>query len=165
MAVAAAITSAVVGVASYQEGVQARESAKENQEKIRGEQGASNAAQAAAERRKQVREERVRRARILQSATGTGTSGSSGEFGATGALGTNLSNNFGANLGALQTGANISQYSQNVADAQGKAQNADQMLGLSQSIFSASGGFGTLGTAMKPAGDPLGDFINQQGIS
>lgn len=155
-----------LGAVSFIAGEQARgdardsqNKAREEQQKIQGEQKAQNAAQAAQERRSQVREERVRRARILQSAEGTGAEGSSGEFGAISALSTNLSSNIGSNLGRIAASDRTSTYAQNSANFMGDAQNsmfdaqqADKLFNLSTSIFSASGGFGSI----KGAGAPTG---------
>jgi hypothetical protein len=169
---AAAIGSAVVGVASYVEGQKARGAAAESQkraqaegEKMQGESRARNAADAARERRAQLREERVRRARILQSAENTGVDASSGEFGAIGSLSTNLASNIGDNLGRLGSAQRTSEYAQNAANFQGdvaqsmfKAQKMDGLFSLSSSIFSAAGGFGTLETALNSPGGSSDPF-------
>jgi hypothetical protein len=137
-----------------------RNAAAENR-KAQSEQRASNASQAAEERRKQVREERIRRARILQSSENTGTTGSSGEIGAIGGLATGLSAGIGSNLGAVQRADNISIFSQNAAnynlqaqEAQGNAQIASQIGGLGMSIFSSFGGPGMVKDAMSPRVTP-----------
>lgn len=140
-----AITSAVVGTASYVEAKEARSEQKEasvraagEQKQARSVQEAANAQQAAMEQRQQIREERVRRARIMQSAQNTGTSFSSGEFGSIGSLSTSLSSNIGANRGAIQRGQQISGFQQNAADFNLTAQNAGIDAANSQSLFSLS---------------------------
>ena len=140
-----AITSAVVGTASYVEAKEARgeqkaasERAAGQQKEARSVQEAANAQQAAMENRQQIREERVRRARIMQSAQNTGTAMSSGEFGSIGSLSTSLSSNIGANRGALQRGQQISALTQNAADFNLEAQNAGIDASNSQSLFSLS---------------------------
>jgi len=140
-----AITSAVVGTASYVEAKEARSEQKEasirsagEQKQARSVQEAANAQQAAMEQRQQIREERVRRARIMQSAQNTGTSFSSGEFGSIGSLSTSLSSNIGANRGAIQRGQQISGFQQNAADFNLTAQNAGIDAANAQSLFSLS---------------------------
>lgn len=153
----------IMGATATYQGYQARkeqaafnrQSALENK-KARNEERAQNYQQMAAERRSQVREERVRRARILQGAENSGSSGSSGEAGAIGGMATQLQANIGMNLGRAQSGNLISGYLQNAADfntsAQQsgyKAQNADALFSLSQSIFGAAGGGAGVGAAYK----------------
>lgn len=163
--VALAAASLAAGAASAYKQAQEQKEAKKDakkaeaeRNKARAEQRASNAAQAAAERRAQIREERVRRAKVIQASENTGVSGSSGEAGATGNLATTLGSNIGMNLGAIQTAENISQANQNAANFLGSAQShqADAAMWggvgqLSQSIFSASGGFNTLEGAYTKA--------------
>ena len=140
-----AITSAVVGTASYVEAKDARgeqraasERSAQQQREARSVQEASNAQQAAMESRQQIREERVRRAKILQGAQNTGTAMSSGEFGSIGSLSTNLSSNIGANRGALMRGQEISAFNQNAADFNLAAQNAGIDAANAQSLFNLS---------------------------
>ena len=149
MGVVAAIGSLAVGTASYLEGKDARQDARQSQEKVQSEQKAANAASAASERRKQVREERVRRARILQGSSASGTLESSGQLGAIGVLGTNLNDNLGANANSLAASARTSGYLQDTANAQGAAADASGLFNLSTSIFQMSGGFGTISDAAK----------------
>lgn len=136
----------------------ARKDAAREQTNIRSEQAAQNAQQAQIERRQQAKEERVRRARITQGAVNTGTNQSSGMLGSIGNLATNLSSNLGINQGALASGGRISMFSQNAADASGRAAQNDfnagmwnQFASLGSSIFGskAVGGFDTLQSAYK----------------
>lgn len=147
-----------IGGASYVAAEKGRKQAQANyaqqsreQAKVRSEQAALNAQQAANERRQQVREERIRRARVLSAAENTGTEGSSGALGAVGGFATQLGANIGTNLGQLFGTGRINQYSQSAADfgtaaqqAQSRQAGAQNLMGLSMSIFSAAGGFGQL---------------------
>lgn len=158
-----AITSAVVGTASYVEAKDAREEASANaqrsaeqQRKAQEVQQAGSAQQAAMERRQQIREERVRRARIMQASTNTGTIGSSSEFGAIGGLNTQLQSNIGQNLGAIQRGQAIGTFSQNAADFNtasqrnmNEATNAQSLFSLSTSIFSGVKGWDQVNKAIE----------------
>lgn len=111
--------------------------AVQEQRKARNEQKAQNEAQAAQERRKQLREERIRRAKILSTSQAAGVTGSSGEAGALGGLSTQLSSNLGTNLGALNSAADISLFSQNAANFSSAADQANanaQMAGQVSSL-------------------------------
>ncbi len=136
--VALLAASLAVGVTAQQEAKSGAAASRRAQSKIASEQRASNASEAMRERRQQVREERVRRARVLQSAENTGTSGSSGEAGAIGSLATQLSANIGTNLGKIQTADNISLFSQQQANAQGRIQDAQFQGQLAQTLFSST---------------------------
>ena len=153
MCIAAALGAlAVAGTAySIMEQEKAKDRQKEaakEQRKIRNEQKAQNASQAAQERRKQLREERIRRSKILATSQAAGVTGSSGETGALGGLSTQLATNLGSNLGALNSAADISLFSQNAANfssaadqASANAQMGGQVAGLAfqaNSLFSAS---------------------------
>lgn len=158
---------------SYQQQRQAskaQDRAAEEQRGIQGEQKAANAEAAAAERRQQVREARIRRAQILQSAENTGTAASSGEVGALSSLSTQLNTNLGTNASSLNRAGRISNMSQRAADAGSQANqhmmNAGVYQGLSNlggSIFQASGGWGTLGSAMKSS-NPTSPFQVRAGL-
>lgn len=111
------------------------------QKKIQNEEKARNTAQQMAERRQQVREERIKRARVMQASENTGTAGSSGELGAVSSIGTQLGANLGFNQSMIESGNRISGYTQQAADAQGKASmfNAvGSMAGNVGSIFGSS---------------------------
>lgn len=132
-------TSAAVGIVGN---IQSRNA----QKKGKAEQMAMNKAQELEERRRQFREERIKRARILQMSENTGTAGSSGEAGAMSSLSTQLSANVGMNLGLAASGAAITKYNQQAADAAGMAQTATalgQMVPtgarLANSIFQTNG--------------------------
>ena len=158
--IAAALIGGAIAVDGTLKANSARKDAAESQKKaveegkkVQAEGKANNAAQAAAERRSQIREERVRRARIMQSSENTGVDSSSGEAGALGSLATGLGTNIGSNLGRIASANRVSDYNQNIATFQGdaqqslfKAQKYDSMSALGSSIFSAAGGFGTLGS-------------------
>lgn len=160
---AIAVASAFIGGVSAYNGIQSRKEAASNysqqadeQRKAQGEQKALSFQQQAQERRNQIREERVRRAKLMQASENSGTAGSSGESGALGSLSTQLSNNLGINAARAQAGANIGGYLQNAADFGTAAQNAiagaqtaDAIGGFAGSIFSASGGYGTISKAYK----------------
>lgn len=163
-----AVGALIIGGASYVSAEKSRKTAQANyrqqakeQEKVRGEQAALNAQQAANERRQQIREERIRRARVLAAAEGTGTEGSSGALGSVAGFATQLGANIGTNLGQLFGTGRINQYSQQAANfgtaamnAQSNQAAAQNLMGLSSSIFSAAGGFGAFKStpAAKPAG-------------
>lgn len=156
-----AIASLAVGVASYagaqsaqKDAARERQSAAESNKKIQEEQRADNAAKAASERRNQIREERVRRAKILQGAENSGAAYSSGEAGALGGMATQLGSNIGSNLGQIARSDRISGYAQSASNSMfqasifdQKSSNKSQLFNLSTSLFSASGGFGQIGTA------------------
>lgn len=108
---------------------QQRKAAKA-QGKIRNEEAARNTAQQMQERRQQVREERIKRARVMQASENTGTSGSSGEAGAITSIGSQLGANLGFNQGMIESGRRISQYSQEAADAQGRASMFGTLAGM-----------------------------------
>jgi hypothetical protein len=178
MGATAAVVSAVVGTYSVIEGAGQRKEARSNQEraqkegeKIQSETRAQNQAAAAAERRAQIREERVRRGRIMQSAENTGTAGSSGEFGALGALSTGLGVNIGTNLGRIGSAERTSEAAQSQTNFLGAAQNnlqsakeMDALFNLSGSIFSASGGLGTLGNIGSSGGATDFSGVNYNAI-
>lgn len=160
-----AVASLAVGAASYVSSQESRKEASSNyanaaveQRKAQSEQKALNAQRAANERRQQVREERVQRAKVLQASENTGTDGSSGEFGATGGLATQLGANIGTNLGQIAGANRISDLNQSAANFNSAAQSnlssaqgAESLFGLSNSIFNAAGGFGTIKTAYNKA--------------
>ena len=159
---ALAVASLAVTVKSGLDANKQAKIAATEQLKAKAEQKASNAAQAAAERRQQIREERVKRARILQSSEGTGVSGSSGETGAIGSLSTQLGSNIGFNLGMLDRAGNISDFSQNAADAMTnmnlatiRGQNATNIFSIGTKLSGAIPG-GSIFQA-----DPLGDFTSR----
>lgn len=145
-----AVLSLVVGAASAYTAIEAREDARAAQEKAAKEQKASNAARAAQERRQQIREERVRRARILQAGENTGVGGSTLEAGALGSLSASLSANLGFNAGEKMRADNISIFSQDAANAETTAQQADSLFALSSRVFEGAGGFKTVGNIFKP---------------
>lgn len=155
MCIAAAIAAvAVVGTAySISEQEKAKGKQKEavkEQRKIRNEQKAQNEAQAAQERRKQLREERIRRAKILSTSQSAGATGSSGEAGALGGLSTQFATNLGANLGALNSAADISLFSQNAANFSSAADQAGANAQMGSQVASLAFQAGSLFSASKP---------------
>ena len=165
MAITAAITSAVIGVASYVEQKDAAADAADAQRKTQSEQKALSASSGAAERRQQIREERVRRSRIMQASQNTGTSGSSGEFGAIGSLSTQLGANIGTNLGAQAAGQRISIFNQEASDAMFSSQQAGQLFALSSNVFGATSGKAASSIfGAKPAAVPTTSAVSTQFI-
>lgn len=156
-AVAAVAGTAASVVAGNQSRAAARHSA-DLQEQAQDETLAQNAQNAAEQQRQQLREARVKQARILQSATNTGADQSSGELGAIGAVATNLSNNQGISLGALQRSQTIGNLNQDAADSRFEAQQDAQEGQLYGSIGSV--GQSIFGVASKtPAGAKMVNSI------
>lgn len=106
-----------------------------------------------ANKRQQLREERIRRAQIEQASANQGVGGSSGEAGAISALGAQV----GANVASINQGQmaadGISGAMSKAAGATQRAQVAQGVASLSGTVFSASGGFGSIfssGSGVNP---------------
>lgn len=151
-----AVAAVIIGGASYYSAEQNRKEAQmnyanqaEEQRKAKAEQAAMNAQAAAAERRQQVREERIKRARILQASENSGSTDSSGMFGAASGLASQLGAAIGTNLGTEAGTNRLNQFMQTAADFGtaasrnlNSAQAAQNLFGLSTTVFNAAGGFG-----------------------
>lgn len=156
--------AAVVAVIGTSYSITEQEKAKDRQKdalqeqrKVRNEQKAQNEAQSAQERRKQLREERIRRAKILSLSQSAGVTGSSGESGALGGLSTQLATNLGSNLGALNSAADMSLFSQNAANfssaadqSSANAQMGGQVSSLAFQVAPVLSKAGSLFSASKP---------------
>lgn len=145
----------------------AQEDASEEAKKIQDEQEAANTQAHIAEVRQQVREARIRQAQILQSAENTGSSQSSGELGAIGSVGTQLRNNVGTNLGAMDRAGRITASNRRIADLQSSAAQYQMMGGiygglsnLGGSLFQQAGGWGTLKNAFPSSSGNSGSLFS-----
>lgn len=157
MPAAVAVAALVVSAYSAYQQHEAASDQRSAERKRVAEQKAVNAQQSAEERRRQIREERVKRARILQASEGTGVSDSSGVAGGTGGIATAMQSNIGQNLGLAMHTSNISDYMQQSADAQYKAQTWGAVQGLSNSVFSV-----TSGSLFKQSGPQWTVYRNPQ---
>lgn len=106
-----------------------------------------------ANKRQQLREERIRRAQIEQASANQGVGGSSGEAGAVSALGAQV----GANVASINQGQmaaeGISGAMSKAAGATQRAQVAQGVASLSNTVFSGAGGFNSIfssGTGVNP---------------
>ncbi len=141
-------------------GITQNQKARKQQENVQAEQNASNRTQQLEEQRRQIREERVKRARVLQSSENSGVAGSSGETGAIGGMSTQLSANLGANAAAVQRASNISVFSQNAANASGRAALSSQLGSFASTAIKVGGNI----FQPQTPDDPLGDFIKERNL-
>jgi hypothetical protein len=139
-----AAASLAVGVASAVQSNKMQKAALKEQKKAAAEQKSQNAARAAQEARQRVREERVKRAQVLQASSNTGVGGGSGQAGALSSSSSQFGAASGFNAGAMASANRAGSYGQAAVDFQGRARTADQIYGLSTSIFNAVGGFNSL---------------------
>lgn len=130
IAIAGLVVAAAGTTASVVQGNKARADARaaaDDQKQAQNETLAQNAQSAAEAQRQQLRDARVKQARILQSSTNTGADQSSGELGAIGAVATNLSNNQGQSIGAVQRAQTIGNLNQQAADASFESRQDSQI--------------------------------------
>ncbi|WP_155638774.1 hypothetical protein [Burkholderia territorii] len=160
MPVAVAVAGLVIAAAgttmSIISGNQARAAARHQadlQKQANDEIQARNDAQRAQEQRQLIREARVKQARIEQMSANTGTTGSSGEIGATSAISTNLSSSLGMNNTTSAVTDSINNINAQIGDSQTDQMNAQKtgilgqgLTSIGSSLFSAGGGFKTMGS-------------------
>jgi len=118
--------------------------AAEEEQKAREQQAAGEKIQLAESRRQQIRQERVRRSQILQRAENLGVGKSSGETGAVGSLATQTAGALGFQFGQGKVAEAVTRSLSKASEASTDASTFAAVAGLSNTIFSQSGGFETI---------------------
>lgn len=131
-----AIGSLAVSAAAAYVGYKQNQRANRRNEQAQATSAAEQQAQVAAQRKAQVRQERIKKAEILSSATLGGAGMSSGQLGASSSIGSLVEGNLGQLSRNENSATQYLNFSQQAADAAGRAQTFNSVSSLAGGVAS-----------------------------